>query len=155
MTQENKPVIQVKGLFQAGIVVRDLKKSIQLYEELLGIGPWQEMEIKREMFTSMTTNGKPVEKACFLTGMAMAGSIQLELIQPVEGDLPYSDFLTQHGEGLHHVGHIHVPNVDAAVRHLEARGFPCIFAGVSPRTRFAYVDMSRALGVIVELIEAP
>lgn len=155
MTQDHKPVIQVNGLFQVGIVVRDLKKSIQLYEELLGIGPWQQMEIKREMFRSMTTNGKPVEKAGFLTGLAMAGSMQLELIQPVEGDQPYSDFLTDHGEGLHHVGHIHVPDVDAAVRDLEARGFPCIFAGSTPGTKFAYVDMSKALGVIVELIEAP
>lgn len=153
MTQDNNPIIQVKGLFQVGIVVRDLQKSMQLYEELLGIGPWADMEIPSEIFDSLTYKGKPVEKACFLTGMADVGAIQLELIQPVEGDLPYSDFLKEHGEGLHHVGHIHVPDMDAAVRDLEARGYPCIFAGSTPGTRFAYVDMTQSLGVIVELME--
>lgn len=154
MTQENKPLIQVKELFQAGIVVRDLKKSIELYEKLLGIGPWQTYNAG-EMLTSLTYKGKLVENPSFLVGIAMSGHMQVELIQPLSEDLPYSDFLKEHGEGLHHVGHIHVPDMDAALRDLEAQGFPCIFAGVSPRTRFAYVDMSRALGVIVELIETP
>jgi hypothetical protein len=113
------------------------------------------MEIPREIFDSLTYNGKPVEKACFLTAMADVGHLQIELIQPVEGDLPYSDFLKEHGEGLHHVGHIHVPDIDTAVRALESRGYPCIFAGSTPGTKFAYVDMSKSLGVIVELVEVP
>jgi hypothetical protein len=51
------------------------------------------------------------------------------------------------------VGHIHVPDIDAALRDLEARGYPCIFTGSTPGTKFAYVDMTKALGVIVELME--
>ncbi len=154
MTPDKKPIIQVKELFQLGIVVRDLQKSMQLYEELLGIGDWADMEITSDTFDSLTYKGKPVEKACFLAAMADVGPLQIELIQPVEGDLPYSDFLKEHGEGLHHVGHIHVADIDAAVRALEARGFPCIFKGSTPGTKFAYVDMSAAMGVIVELMEA-
>jgi len=155
MTQENKPVIQVKELFQIGIVVRDLQKSMQLYEELFGIDDWAEMEILSEYLDNLEYNGKPVENACFLTGMADVGSLQIELIQPVEGDLPYADFLKEHGEGLHHVGHIHVPDIDAAVSALEARGYPCIFVGSTSTTKFAYVDMTKALGVIVEMVESP
>lgn len=153
MTPDNEPVISTKGLFQVGIVVRDLDKSMQLYEDLLGIGEWADMELSSEIFTTLAYKGKPVENACFRASMADVGSMQIELIQPVEGDLPYSDFLKEHGEGLHHVGHIHVPDIDAAVRGLEDRGFPCIFAGSTPGTKFAYVDMSEALGVIVELME--
>jgi methylmalonyl-CoA/ethylmalonyl-CoA epimerase len=154
MTEDIKPVIHVKELFQIGIVVRDLEESMRLYEELLGIDDWADMEITSDIFDSLTYNGKPVENACFRTGMADVGFMQIELIQPVEGDLPYSDFLKEHGEGLHHVGHIHVPNIDEAVRNLEARGFSCIFAGSTPGTKFAYVDMTNTLGAIVELIEA-
>ena len=155
MTQENKPVLQVKGLFQVGIVVRDLDESIRLYRELLGIGEWADMEIPSEIFTTLTYNGKPVKNACFRTAMADIGTIQIELIQPVEGNLPHSDFLKEHGEGLHHLGHIHVPDIEAAVRDLEALGFPCTFAGSTESTKFAYMDMTQALGVIVELIEVP
>ncbi|MBN1535446.1 MAG: VOC family protein [Anaerolineales bacterium] len=153
MTQENYPIIKVKELFQVGVVVSDLQKSMQLFEELLGIDDWAEMEIPSEAFDSLTYKGKPVENACFLTGMANVGPFQIELIQPVEGDLPYSDFLKEHGGGLHHIGHVHVPNIDEAIGALEARGYPCIFAGATPSTKFAYVDMSEALGVIVEMIE--
>jgi len=154
MNQEYKPVVQVQDLYQLGIVVRDLKKSIQLYKELLGISEWDEMTLPSDLFTSLIYNGKQVEKACFLTGTAMAGPMQIELIQPVEGDLPYSDFLKEHGEGLHHVGHIYVPDMVKAVSDFEARGFPCVFAG-DAGVKFAYVDMTKSLGVIIELIEAP
>ncbi len=153
MTQELKPIIQVKELFQLGIVVRDLDMTMKLYKELLGIDDWADMEITDDIFDNLTYKGKPVENACFRTGMADVGFLQIELIQPVAGDLPYFDFLKEHGEGLHHVGHIHVPDIDEAVRNLEARGFFCIFAGSTPGTKFAYVDMTNTLGVIVELME--
>lgn len=153
MASETKPVIQVKELFQLGIVVKDLEKSMRLYEELLGISDWADMEITSDIFDSLTYKGKPVENACFLTGMADVGFMQLELIQPVEGDLPYFDFLKEHGEGLHHVGHLHVPDIEAAVSALEAKGYPCIFQGATSGTKFAYVDMTQGLGVVVELME--
>jgi len=153
MAQESKPVIQVQELFQVGIVVRDVEKTAQLYQDLLGIGPWSIMDVG-PYIDSVTYKGKRVEKPSFLVGMAMAGNMQIELIQPINEDLPYTDFLKEHGEGLHHVGHIQVPDVDAAVRDLEAQGFPCVFAGDSPQTKFAYVDMSKSLGVIVELVQA-
>ncbi len=85
MTQENKPVIQVKELFQAGIVVRDLKKSIELYEKLLGIGPWQ-IYNAGEKLTSLTYNGKLVENPSFLVGIAIVKEIFMQsTITPVSG----------------------------------------------------------------------
>lgn len=153
MAQQKKPVIQVSGITQLGIVVRDLDKSMQLYQELLGIGDWADMEIPGDIFDFLTYKGNSVQNACFRTGMADVGSLQIELIQPVEGDLPYFDFLKDHGEGLHHIGHFYVPDIDGAVRDFEAKGFPCTFAGATPGTKFAYVDMTRVLGVIVELVE--
>jgi hypothetical protein len=48
-----------------------------------------------------------------------------------------------------------VPDLDAAVRELEALGYPCTFAGVSSQSKFAYVDMSKSLGLIVELLQVP
>ena len=155
MTETKKPVIKVNKLFQLGIVVRDLQKAMELYEDLLGIDDWAEMEILSEYFDSMESNGEPVEDACFLAAMADVGDLQLELIQHVKGNLPYGEFLEEHGEGLHHVGHIHVPDVPATVKALEERGYPCIFSGSTPGTTFAYVDMTEVLGVIVELVEKP
>lgn len=153
MPPGDKPLVEVKSLFQIGIVVRDLQKSMKLYQELFGIDEWADMEVTGDIFDSLTYKGRAVKNACFLTGMADVGALQLELIQPVEGDLPYFDFLKEHGEGLHHVGHIYVPDMDVAVRQLETLGFPCVFAGSTQTTKFAYIDMTQSLGLTVELIE--
>lgn len=150
--QENGPIKKTNELFQVGIVVRDLQKSMQLYTELLGIDDWMDIELTNELFNSLTYNGKPVEKARFLTGIANVGAIQLELIQPIDGDLPFFDYLKKHGEGLHHIGHLYVSGMEQVVRELEAQGYPCIFSG-DAGVKFAYVDMTKTLGTIIELLE--
>ncbi|MEZ4644877.1 MAG: SDR family oxidoreductase [Chloroflexota bacterium] len=147
-----KPLIQVKDMFQVGIVVRDVDKTAKLYQELFGIGPWQTYNVGK-MLSSLSYNGKLVENPDFKVGLAMAGHMQIELIEPLTDNLPYADFLKEHGEGLHHVGHVRVHDLDKVVSDLEEQGFPCVLAGNSPRTKFAYVDMTKALGVIVELVE--
>jgi len=79
--------------------------------------------------------------------------MQLELLQPVEGDNVYSDFLKEHGEGMHHLGHVRVENLDEAVHTLEEGGFPCVQGGRFGGRGYAYVDMSMTLGAIIELVQ--
>lgn len=155
MDEDQRPVILLKEITQLGVVVRDLDKSMQLYKDLLGIEDWAEMDISSEIFDSLTYMGKEVQNARFRTGTAEVGSIQIELIQPVEGDLPYADFLKEHGEGLNHIGHFYVADMETALENFDSRGFPCIFAGSTYGIKFAYVDMTKTLGVILELMEAP
>ena len=56
--------------------------------------------------------------------------MQLELVQPVEGDSIYHDFLIQHGEGLHHLNFL-VDDADAISEILTGEGFPCLQSGRS------------------------
>lgn len=154
MAEEIQSVIEADKLFQLGIVVRDLQKSMQLYQDMLGIGPWQTFETG-PMLTSLSYKGRPVTNGNFAVGLAMSGNTQLELIQPLSGDLPYFEFLEQHGEGSHHTGHVYVPDLKAAVKNLEEQGYPCIFEGSTARTNFAYVDMTKSMGIILEMVEAP
>jgi catechol 2,3-dioxygenase-like lactoylglutathione lyase family enzyme len=146
-----KPPVKVSELFQVGIVVRDLDKSMKDYETLLGINSWKEVTIDNE-FLKFTYHGKPVEHS-FKAAFTMLGSLMVELLQPLEGDSIYRDFLNEQGEGLHHLGHVRVDDLDEAVQALEKAGFPCIETGGDTLGfhSWAYVDTTSLLGYILEL----
>ncbi len=145
-----QPIIKVSNLFQAGIVVRDIEKSMEEYKKIFGIDPWVVMEINSDTMIDLTYKGKP-SLFSFKIALAKLGEMQIELLQPVEGDNIYSDFLEEHGEGLHHLGHVRVDDIDEALEALEKAGFPCIQSGRSSFMNYAYVDMTSILGYVVEL----
>ena len=150
MTQA-KPLIKISDLFQVGIVVHDLEKSMKDYESLLGINSWKVLEINDDSL-NFTYHGKPV-KHSFRAAMTMLGSLMVELLQPVEGEGVYRDFLNEHGEGLHHLGHVRVDDLDEAVQALEKAGFPCIETGGDTLGfhSWAYVDTTSLIGYVLEL----
>jgi len=154
MAEPGRAKLKVSELYQVGIVVQDLEKSIEQYQNILGIGPWQVSEIDSSTMSEVTYHGRPAQHR-FRIALTMVGPVQLELIEPVEGDNIYSDFLKEHGEGIHHLGHIRVNNVAEAIKTLEKEGFPCLQSGCFPGGGYAYVDTTKALGVIIELLQMP
>ena len=81
----------------------------------------------------------------------------LELIQSLAGPNIYENFLTAHGEGMHHVG-IWVDDLDAAVKELQARGYAMIQSGrmgVHGDGGFAYFETEGPLATTIELNRTP
>jgi hypothetical protein len=152
MAKPSSPIFKVSGLYQVGIVVRDLERSMEQYSKVLGIDKWGTLYCDPSNTRDMTYHGNPVEYR-FKVAFAKVGYIELELIQPLEGDNIYSDFLKEHGEGLHHLGHLRVKNLNEAVRAWEKAGFSCLQSGRVPEGTYAYIDTVKALGVILELFE--
>ena len=145
------PIVKVSELFQVGIVVRDLEKSKKDYERMMGVETWQEFEIDPST-VNMTYYGKPTDHS-FKAAFTMFGPLMIELLQPLEGEGIYRDFLNEHGEGIHHLGHARVENLDEALQALEEAGYPCIETGGDPAGfhTWAYVDTTKTLGYILEL----
>lgn len=151
--------IEVRELRHVCIVVHDVEKSIERYTNILGIGRWSVLDFDDSVIGDMTYRGKSVRHR-FRAALTMVGSMQLELIQPLEGDSTYSDFLKQHGESLHHLGIVEVSDLDEAVQTFERESLPCLqsgrlVSGVYAGTRYAYLDMVNALGTIIEVVERP
>jgi hypothetical protein len=151
MTQQLPPIVKVSELFQVGIVVRDLEKSKKDYQRLMGIASWREFEMDSST-VEMTYRGKPTQHS-FKAAFTMLGPLMIELLEPLEGEGTYRDFLEEHGEGIHHLGHARFDNLDEAVKALEDAGFPCIETGGDPAGfhKWAYVDTTKSLGYILEL----
>ncbi len=156
MTAQVPPIVKVGELFQAGIVVQDAEKGIREYGRLFGIAPdsWWVVTIDSSL-CRLTYRGQPSAHS-FKAAMVMVGSLMLELLQPLEGMGTYREFLQQRGEGIHHLGHVVVPDLDAVVRKMEQAGFPAVETGEPQGPaqdaghKWAYIDTTSALGYITE-----
>jgi len=119
--------VKVTGINQVAIVVNDLQKVVENYWNIFGIGPWDIFSWEAPLVYERKYHGKPAwarEKIA----LTQVGAVQLELVQPVDGDSIYQDFLTEHGEGLHHLNFL-VDDVDETVEILAKEGFPSLQGG--------------------------
>ena len=162
MKELNRPIIKLTQLEQVCLVVRDLDKSMEYLWNTFGIGPWnvyaRDFNSTRdgESIRDMTYYGKPA-RFSYKTASTKnkPGSIVIELIQPVEGDNIYSDFLKEHGEGIHHLGWHFVDSLEAfadTTRKLEKEGFPCIMSARVYHAAIAYFDTTKVLNTILEVV---
>jgi methylmalonyl-CoA/ethylmalonyl-CoA epimerase len=153
MTTQIPPIIKISELFQAGIVVKDAEKGMKLYGNMFGIDSWTVFTIDRNL-CQLTYRGQPSQHS-FKAAMAMVGPLMIELLEPLEGYGTYREFLEKHGEGIHHLGHIIVPDLDSVLGKMAKAGFPTIDTGEplgSPKGghKWGYVDTSPALGYVLE-----
>ncbi|MBV8709353.1 MAG: VOC family protein, partial [Acidobacteriaceae bacterium] len=85
-----------------------------------------------------------------------AGSLELELIQPLEGTSAYGEFLESHGEGIHHVL-FETPDMDAALDEFAQHGVTVLKTGtgIRPGTKWALLDTQDLVGFLIELRHRP
>ena len=147
----------LSNICQVGMVVRDLDASIRKFESL-GIGPWQRFGFDASEVPGTLYRGKPADFK-LKVAMTRLGSWELELLQPVEGDSIYDEFLEEHGEALHHLGAFFDNAEDywAAYNEFIKRGMEPIMGGPIPGDvrdgRFDYFDTAEEYGTILELVD--
>ncbi|GAA4956982.1 VOC family protein [Yinghuangia aomiensis] len=142
---------------QLGYVVTDLPAAMRHWTENLGVGPFfhfAEAPIVNTYYLGERTAAR------IGVAMAFSGDLQIELIQQLNPEAPsaYADFLRQHGEGLHHLGHFvedGEAEYDAHVRRFADAGVVPYYNGDSggPGTRFAYFPTEAHGGTVAEVIE--
>jgi catechol 2,3-dioxygenase-like lactoylglutathione lyase family enzyme len=136
---------------QISIVVRDLEKTLRTYVEEYGIGPWEIYDFNPDTVSEMTTDD-PSGEYRFRIAVTMVGSVQWELVQPLEDKGVFADFLATKGEGVHHVavgGHGYGETLEA----LRAKGLGVLQSGHYNGVSFAYVSTGPDLGVITEIFD--
>jgi methylmalonyl-CoA/ethylmalonyl-CoA epimerase len=150
---DSPSLINSAELDQIGIVVHDLSAVTQELTRLFGIGPFRIFEWPLEGVDPQATyHGQPANFRLLLA-FATVGKIQIEIVQPLEGQNIYSDFLRDHGPGLHHF-RLTVPEFEQGVAALIGTGIEKIASGtgVHVGSKWAYFDTTQQLeGVIVEL----
>ena len=151
MSKPVVPKIEKGEIIQIGIVVRDLQKNVSNYWATLGIGPWQTIRMEPPILTDVILRGKPVQ-ASMLAAVAQSGSIQLELIQPLDGPSIWKEFLEERGEGLHHV-QWRVQDPKVALATYKEMGVDVLMSCKVGDNIVYYMDTEQLLGIILELID--
>ncbi|MBL7683001.1 MAG: methylmalonyl-CoA epimerase [Flavipsychrobacter sp.] len=90
-----------------GIAVKELEKSIPLFEQLLNTPCYKTEKVDTE----------GVNTAFFQTGES-----KIELLEATKEDSPIQKFVDKKGEGIHHIA-FEVENIEAEMKRLSALGF--------------------------------
>ena len=145
------------GVAQVAILVEDLEEAVEQYWKLFGIGPWHFYTYGRPLVKRMTYHGEPGEYRMRIA-LSYLGPLRIELIEPLEGDTVYADFLREHGYGVHHFGLL-VEDMREAIAEAEDAGLAMIQDGagfgLDGDGHYAYLDTEDKIGVTLELIERP
>ncbi|MGI8404299.1 MAG: VOC family protein [Thermomicrobiales bacterium] len=138
---------------QIGIVVCDLDATLRRYVDDYGIGPWEVHQFKPGDVKDWREHGQPVEPSTrFAT--AMIGQVMWELIQPLDDESIYAQFLAEKGEGIHHIA-VAAPKFDETLAAAAKRGnelvLSCELSGEFNGIKVVYLGTERDLGVILEI----
>ena len=147
MKHEIGPIIQV------GIVVGDLDRAVSRYEKLLGWKDWNFNSVDTEegKGARFTHRGETIEAKAKIAWKDL-GTLEIELIEPLDENSVYAEFLRDHGPGLHHVM-LAADDYPAAVARVRQEGCPIVAGGELQDTRFALVDAVEDLGLLIEFAE--
>jgi methylmalonyl-CoA/ethylmalonyl-CoA epimerase len=147
--------VTLKRLVQIGIVVPDRDRTAQLLTSLFGIGPfrlveWPDRPESKYYYRDVE------QKIRVRQAFVQLGDVEVELIQPLEGNSAYQDFLDETGGGIHHVL-FEVSDIDPVIQELAKSGVTVLQSGtgIRPGTRWALLDTQKLLGFLVELRHRP
>jgi Glyoxalase/Bleomycin resistance protein/Dioxygenase superfamily len=156
MTKKSALEQMLGDCVQVGVVVRDVDRTVALLSDVFGIGPFRVMDwppadrpnLKRFYHGKLSN---------YTSRMAWAdlGAIELELIQPLEGQSIFREYLDNHGEGIHHLKFI-VSDIESVIEHLSKIGIEASQRGEGLRrgTEWAFFDTERLLGFGIETMTA-
>lgn len=145
-----------KGLFKKlhhiSIVVRDVEKTQKFYESI-GIGPW----VDYPPMKAYVKINVPDENGFYNLKIkcAQIGPVQLQLIEPGEGESLYKDHLRKKGEGVYHIG-FEVDDISAADAKIEAMGLKMLSSGRRENgSGFSYLETASQAGVVLLVRQSP
>lgn len=148
--------VELKRAVQIGIVVNDLERTTQLLSTVFGIGPFRFIEWPNRPDTHYTYRGRE-EHIKIRQAFVQVGPLELEFIQPLEGDRnAYRQFLDEKGGGIHHVL-FEVEDLEAVTAEVAKSGIDVLQTGtgIRPGTRWALLDTLKEAGLYLELRHRP
>ena len=147
------PILGTNLLCQVGILVHDIEKTSKDWAEFLGVEP-PEIIVTAEIQEAQTKYlGKPSETRSKLAFFHVGDNVSIELIEPDKN--PASTWrhdLDANGEGFHHIAFV-VKGMKEKIEICGKQGLRLLQTGEYTGGRYAYIDASEKLKLILELLE--
>lgn len=144
-----------RDLKQIGVVVGDLDRTLDVLSEVFGIVPFRTLYWPPEDRPDFVRiyRGQPADFTCRVA-FARLGALELEIIQPLEGRSIWSDFLHEHGPGIHHIRfNVHDRGIQQVIDYLAGQGIKVsqTGSGLRPGATWACFDTEAAVGFCIEV----
>jgi methylmalonyl-CoA/ethylmalonyl-CoA epimerase len=137
---------------QVAILVHDIEKTAQRYADFFGVERPAVILTDTQDKTGALYRGSPTPARAKLAFFKVGPSLDLELIEPDRAPSTWREALDRNGEGVHHIA-FQIRGMKEKVADLQAEGMPLLQSGEYTGGRYAYVDATRDLKVILELLE--
>ncbi len=156
MNDQKEPLVKNPNITQIGFVVKDAEKAAEYYTSNFGWGPWDIMEVE---FRDYTFRGNKHDFAKLKVASAQHASLMIELIEPLEGETPASEFLRVKGQGINHLNLGHVEDFDSILYKLSTSGIkPAFRSGVTMQgitVDAVYLNTDDFGGIMLEYSQFP
>jgi len=140
-------------VIQIAFVVENLEKAVRIYADKYGIRPWKIYTINSKTVKNLVKYDNKTDFS-YKVAMSYIGSIEWELVEPLDERSMYSDFVKNHGYGFHHIA-FGVKNFDKALLDLKGEGGEVLQSGDWQGTKFVHISTEDDLGFVVELFKFP
>jgi methylmalonyl-CoA epimerase len=129
--------LDVQKIAHVSIAVHSLDAALSFYRDVLGLPVGER---------------RPLPDRGLNVAFVGVGESQIELLEPTDPNGTVARFLARRGAGLHHLS-LEVPDVDAAIAELAARGVELIDRHATPgaQGRVAFLHPRAGHGVLIEL----
>ena len=130
-------------IVQTAWVTDDLARTESHLSDHFGAGHWTRFEGIAFGPDVCEYRGRPAD---FIADISLTyiGDMQLELIQPLDGDSIYHDFLARHSAGLHHIC-FETDDMEATLGRAAAAGVEVVQKGsMAGMMEFAYLEGASA-----------
>jgi hypothetical protein len=146
------PALRNKNYMQMCWVVPDLNVAIAHWLRSTGAGPFFLFE--NVHFDNSNYRGTPMDVAPHRAAIGQHGDMQIELISPL-GDNPgiWRDVVPAGKAGFHHVG-LYCTAYEAERAEYLRTGAEMAFEGLMMGAKTCYIDTTKTLGFMTELITA-
>ncbi len=141
-SKEKSPFASVR---QMGLLTGNLDRFMENMRKLYGLEPDRTAFYPKEADPETC-----VRKLAFYN----FPEIELEVVEPVNAEPVWLDFLAKHGDCLQHV-QFNVDNLAEAVKRMEDNGIQLIERGFSltnPKVEFLFFDTLCTLGYVTEIV---
>lgn len=130
----------IKEIDHIGIAVNDLKKTMSIYRDILGL---------------KFIGSEGIEEQKIIHATFLAGEVKIELVQSTHPDGPIGKFIEKRGEGIHHIA-FRVENIDESLKELNAKGVNLIDEKArigADGAKIAFIHPKDMKGALIELVE--
>ena len=139
-----------RTIFQNAWVVPNVEEACAKWTNELGVGPFFLTDYKPGTFETITYRGEAADLAMRI-GIAQAGNVQIELIEPLTEQCAYRDSVPKGQMGFHHMC-VWTLDFAADCEYMEQLGYTTANTGKVGDVEFAYFDTRPLMGCMLEVV---